>query len=45
MDGLLDLYELLHAFVFSCVVIVVVLRLTVPPSKEIQDEFETAKFM
>ena len=40
MGGILDLYELLPAFLVSCVAIVVVSLVTAPPSKEIQDEFD-----
>ena len=45
MGGLLGIYELLPAFVFSCVLIVVVSLLTQEPSKEIQDEFDAVKAM
>lgn len=37
------IYELFPAFVFSCIVIVVVSLLTAEPSKEIQEEFELVK--
>ena len=40
MGGILDFYELLPAFLVSCVAIVVVSLVTAPPSKEIQDEFD-----
>lgn len=40
MGGILDFYELLPAFLVSCLFIVVVSLLTPPPSKEIQDEFD-----
>ena len=43
MGGIFGIYELLPAFVFSCIVIVVVSLMTAPPSKEIQEEFELAK--
>ncbi len=39
----LNIYELLPAFIFACIVIVVVSLLTKEPSKEIQDEFEFVK--
>jgi sodium/proline symporter len=43
MGGVLGIYELLPAFVVSCVVIWVVSLMTKESSKEIQDEFELAK--
>jgi sodium/proline symporter len=43
MGGAFAIYELLPAFVVSCVLIVVVSLLTAAPSKEIVDEFETSK--
>jgi len=43
LGGVFDIYELLPAFVISCIVIFVVSLLTKEPSQEIQDEFETAK--
>ena len=43
LGGLLGIYELLPAFVFSCILIVVVSLLTKAPSAEIQEEFERAK--
>ncbi|HYE83436.1 MAG TPA: sodium/proline symporter PutP [Clostridia bacterium] len=43
MGGVLGIYELFPAFVFSCIAIVVVSLLSEEPSKEIQDEFEHAK--
>ncbi len=43
MGGVLGIYELLPAFLVSCVFIVVVSLLTKEPSAEIQDEFEKAK--
>ena len=39
-NGALTIYELLPAFLVSCVAIVVVSLVTAPPSKEIQDEFD-----
>lgn len=41
--GLFDLYELLPAFLVSCIFIVVVSLVTGKPSKEIEEEFESAK--
>ncbi|NLM09400.1 MAG: sodium/proline symporter PutP [Clostridiaceae bacterium] len=43
LGGVFDIYELLPAFVISCVVIVVVSLLSEKPSQEIIDEFERAK--
>jgi sodium/proline symporter len=43
MGGILDIYELLPAFIIASVMIVVVSLLTTPPEKEILDEFEKAK--
>lgn len=43
MGGVFGIYELLPAFVISCIAILVVSSLTKEPSKEIQDEFELAK--
>lgn len=43
LGGIWDVYELLPAFIFSCVCIVVVSLLTPAPSKEIQQEFEEVK--
>ncbi len=43
MGGLLGIYELMPAFLFSCIVIVVVSLLTAEPSAEIQAEFAEAK--
>ena len=42
LGGMLGIYELLPAFVISCVFIVVVSLLTAEPEKEIQEEFERA---
>lgn len=39
----LDIYELLPAFIFSCILIVVVSLLTKPVSDEIKDEFDEVK--
>jgi sodium/proline symporter len=41
--GVFAIYELLPAFVLSCIMIVVVSLITKEPSKEIQQEFEQAK--
>ncbi|MDR0381518.1 MAG: sodium/proline symporter PutP [Oscillospiraceae bacterium] len=43
MGGVFNIYELLPAFLLSCVAIVVTSLLTAPPSREIQKEFEAAK--
>ena len=43
--GVLGIYELLPAFIFSCLLIVIVSLLTKKPSQEIQDEFEAVKAM
>ncbi len=43
MGGILGIYELLPAFIISCIFIVVVSLVTAPPSKEIQDEFDAVK--
>ena len=43
LGGVLDIYELLPAFILSCLVIVVVSLLTKAPSQEIVDEFEKSK--
>lgn len=43
IGGALDIYELLPAFLFSCVVILIVSLLTKEPDQEIQSEFEKAK--
>ena len=42
MGGIVDVYELLPAFIIACIFIVVVSLLTPAPSKEIVDEFEKA---
>ena len=42
LGGMLGIYELLPAFVISCLFIVVVSLLTAEPEKEIQEEFERA---
>lgn len=43
MGGVFGIYELLPAFLVSCLFIVVVSLLTAEPSKEMQAEFEAAK--
>lgn len=43
LGGIWDVYELLPAFIFSCICIVVVALFTPAPSKEIQQEFEEVK--
>ena len=43
MGGLLGIYELLPAFIISCIFIVVVSCLTKEPSEELEDDFERAK--
>ena len=42
MGGVFGVYELLPAFLVACIVIVFVSLVTAEPSKDIQDEFETA---
>ena len=43
LGGLWDIYELLPAFIFSCLCIVVVSLLTAPPAKEVQEVFEAVR--
>ena len=43
LGGVLNIYELLPAFIFSAICIVVVSLLTKAPSKEIQEEFDEVK--
>lgn len=43
LGGVWDIYELLPAFLFSCLCIVVVSLLTPPPSKEIRQEFDEVR--
>jgi len=45
LGGIFNIYELLPAFVLSCVAIVTISLLTEEPSKEILEEFELAKKM
>ena len=43
IGGAFAIYELLPAFIFSAICIVVVSLLTAPPSKEIEEDFEAVK--
>ncbi|MBO4954660.1 MAG: sodium/proline symporter PutP [Clostridia bacterium] len=43
LGGIFAIYELLPAFIFSAICIVVVSLLTAAPSKDIQDEFDAVK--
>ena len=43
LGGVFGIYELLPAFIFSAICIVVVSLLTAPPSKEIEEDFESIK--
>lgn len=43
LGGVFAIYELLPAFLFSCVCILVVSLLTAPPSKEIEADFEAVR--
>ena len=43
LGGVFNIYELLPAFIFSAILIVVVSLLTKKPSKEIEEDFEAAK--
>lgn len=43
IGGILDIYELFPAFVFSCIAIVIASLLSEKPSAEIEEEFEKAK--
>jgi sodium/proline symporter len=43
LGGAWNLYELLPAFIFSCLAIVVVSLLTAPPPEELQKEFEEVR--
>lgn len=45
LGGVWEIYELLPAFVFSCIAIVAVSLLTPSPAKEICDEFDQVKAM
>jgi sodium/proline symporter len=43
VGGVFAVYELLPAFILSCLVIWIVSLVTAKPSKDIEDEFEKAK--
>ncbi len=43
LGGAFAIYELLPAFIFSCLLIVVFSLITPPPSKEIEEDFEAVK--
>ena len=43
LGGVLGIYELLPAFIFSLICIVVVSLLTTPPSEQIRKEFDEVK--
>lgn len=43
MGGLFGVYELLPAFIISCIFIYAISKMTAEPSAEIQEEFEMAK--
>jgi len=43
MGGFFGIYELLPAFVLSCLAIVVVSLLSNPPDQKILDDFEAAR--
>ena len=45
MGGLFGVYELLPAFIISCIFIYVVSKMTAEPSEEIQNEFEMVRKM
>ena len=45
MGGIWNIYELLPAFIFASIAIVVVSLLTKEPSKEITDEFDMVAAM
>ncbi len=45
LGGVFGLYELLPAFLISCLFIVAVSLLTAPPSKEIEEDFEEVRNM
>ncbi len=45
LGGIFTIYELLPAFLFSSICIVVVSLLTAPPSREIEEDFEAVKNM
>jgi sodium/proline symporter len=43
LGGVFAIYELLPAFIFSCLLIVVVSLLTPAPSKEVEEDFEAVR--
>lgn len=43
IGGVFGIYELLPAFIFSAICIIVVSLLTAPPSKEIEEDFEAVR--
>ena len=43
LGGIFAIYELLPAFIFSSICIIVVSLMTAPPSKEIEEDFESVK--
>lgn len=43
LGGIFAIYELLPAFIFSSICIIVVSLLTAPPSKEIEEDFDSVK--
>lgn len=43
LGGAWNVYELLPAFLFSCLLIVIVSLITAPPSAEMQEEFDAVK--
>ena len=43
LGGVFGIYELLPAFIFSAICIVVVSLCTAPPSKEIEEDFDSVK--
>ncbi len=43
LGGAFNIYELLPAFIFSCLCIVVVSLLTAPPSQEVEADFDVVK--
>lgn len=45
LGGVFGIYELLPAFLISCIFIVAVSLLTAPPAKEIEEEFDEVKNM
>ena len=43
LGGVFAIYELLPAFIFSCIVIVIVSLMTKAPSREIEADFEAVR--